>query len=50
MRGSRIAGNILSDMRREEYFKKNAIRNKCILDNKKNCKECKYQEICENAR
>lgn len=49
MRGSRIAGQIESELKREQYFKQKAIRNKCIIDNKKQCDECKYREICENV-
>ena len=47
MRGSRIAYEIESELKREKYFKQKAIRNKCIVDNKKQCNECKYKEICE---
>lgn len=47
MKGSRIASEIIADMKREEYFKKKAIRNQCIVDKKKQCDICKYQEICE---
>lgn len=46
MKGSKIAYEIESDWRREEYFKKKATRNQCIIDNKKQCHECKYKDIC----
>lgn len=49
MRGSILASQIESELKREKYFKQKAIRNKCIVDNKKQCNECKYQEICEDA-
>lgn len=49
MRGSILAGRIESDLKREKYFKQKAIRNQCIIDNKKQCNECKYNEICEEV-
>lgn len=49
MRGSIIAGQIINDMKREEYYRKKAQRNKCVIDNEKQCIKCKYQEICENS-
>lgn len=47
-RGSIIAGEIIEELKREEYYKKKAIRNKCIVDAKKQCNICKYKEICED--
>lgn len=46
-KGSTIAAEIIADWKREEYYKKKAIRNKCIVDDKKQCNICKYREICE---
>lgn len=46
MKGSRIADEIIQDWKREYYFKKKAIRNECIVNKKKQCKECRYQDIC----
>lgn len=48
MRGSILAGQIINEMRREEYYKKKAKRNVCLIDNKKQCDICKYQDICED--
>lgn len=47
-KGSIIAGEIIADWKREEYYKKKAKRNKCIVDAKKQCNICKYKEICED--
>lgn len=47
-KGSSIAAEIVSDWKREEYFKKLAKRNKCIIDSKKQCDICKYREACED--
>lgn len=47
MRGSKLAAEIIADMKREEYFKKKAVRKKCIIDGIKKCDECRYQDICE---
>ncbi len=46
MRYSYIAAQIDQDYKRKEMFKKKA-RQKCVVDEKKQCVECKYQEICE---
>ena len=48
MRGSYIAENIIRDMRKEQYYK-NKKREKCIVEQKKQCTICKYQKICEDA-
>lgn len=48
-KGSRIASEIIQDMRREEYFKKKYKRNVCMIDNKKQCDKCKYQNYCEDV-
>ena len=48
MKGSRLAYEIEEDLKREEAFKKKAIRQKCIVDNKKQCNICGYRDICEN--
>lgn len=45
MKGSIIAGEIIADWKREEYFKKKAIRQRC---NNIECYECKYKEVCQN--
>lgn len=47
-KGSPIAAEIVADLKREEYFKKLAKRNKCIIDSKKQCDICKYREACED--
>lgn len=46
MKGSRIADEIINDMKREESFKKKAIRNQCLVNKKKQCDKCRYQDIC----
>lgn len=47
MKGSIIASEIIADWKREEYYKKKTMRNKCIVDSKKQCDKCKYKDICE---
>lgn len=47
MKGSRIADEIIADMKREEFFKQRAIRNK--LNRQNQCKERKHQDICEEG-
>ena len=47
-KGSPIAAEIVADLKREEYFKKLAKRNKCIIDSNKQCDICKYREACED--
>lgn len=49
MSGSKIAAQIVAEMKIEEMFRKKYKRNeKCILDNKKQCDKCKYIEFCED--
>lgn len=48
MKGSRLADKIIQEQRREESFRKLAIRKRCIIDNKKQCDKCRYKYICEN--
>ena len=48
MRGGKNASYVLSEMRKDEYYRKKAIRQKCIVDNEKQCDKCKYIEICED--
>lgn len=47
MRGSRIAKQIEEDIRREEYLKRKARKQQCILKQKQDCSECKYKDNCE---
>ena len=44
MRGSNIAGEIIADWRRQEYYKKKGKRQRC---NNIQCSECKYKEVCQ---
>lgn len=46
-KGSAIAGKIIEDYRREQYYKQKAKREKC---KDKECGDCKYQNICDNYR
>lgn len=46
MRGSFIAAQIIDEMKREQYYKKKVQREKC---KDKECSECKYQDICDDA-
>ena len=48
MKGSRIADEIIADMKREEFFKQRAIRNRCIKNKEKKCNECHYRNICKD--
>lgn len=48
MKGSRLADKIIQEQRREESFRKLAIRKECIINNKKQCDKCRYIDICEN--
>lgn len=48
MRGSRIAARIEADLRREEFWKNKVVRQKCFIDNEKQCDKCMYREICED--
>ncbi len=45
-KGSAIAGKIIEDYRREQYYKQKAKREKC---KDKECGDCKYQRICESS-
>lgn len=47
MRGSRIAKYIEEENRREEYLKRKAIKQRCILKQKEDCSECEYRGNCE---
>lgn len=47
MKGSRIADEIIQEQKREEAFKKKAIREQC---KDKKCEECRYAEVCENKK
>jgi len=49
MKGSYIATQIEGDIRREKYWKTKKIRQKCTIDNKKQCDKCGYARICENV-
>ena len=42
------ASYVISEMKKEEYYKKKVQRQKCIVDNEKQCSKCKYEEICED--
>ena len=46
-KGSRLAAEIISDIKREEFFKKRAIRNRCIKNKEKKCNECNYKNTCK---
>lgn len=37
---------VIQDMQREQYYKNKAKRQKCIIDEKKQCDKCKYNENC----
>lgn len=50
MAGSKIADEIIQEQRREKAFKQKAIRRQCVIDNKKQCDECRYKEICEDKK
>lgn len=47
MRRSYIADQIVSEMRKEKYFKKKERNKQCTIDKKMQCSTCKYQYICE---
>ena len=47
MKGSSIAGEIIQDWKREKYYKRKAIREKC---KDKQCSTCKYRDICEEYK
>lgn len=49
MKSSRIANEIIADLNREKYFKQKAIRQRCIVDKKKQCNICGYKDICDDA-
>ena len=40
-----VADKIVSDYRREQYYKNKIKRQKC---KEKECKECNYNNICED--
>lgn len=42
------ASYVISEMKKEEYYKKKVQRQKCIVDNEKQCNKCKYEEVCED--
>lgn len=48
-RGSLIAEQIIQDMRREQYWKNKVTRQKCYIDNEKQCNKCMYKEICDSV-
>lgn len=47
MRGSIIANYIDSEYRRRKFYE-NKKRQKCIVDEKRQCEKCKYLNICED--
>lgn len=49
MKGSIVAAQIIDEQRREEAYKKKAIRMQCIVDKKKQCDQCRYKDICEDV-
>lgn len=49
-KGSILAAEIISDMKREEFFKQRAIRNRCIKNKEKKCNECHYRNICKESK
>ena len=48
-KGSRLADEIIQDINREKYFKQKVVRQKCLVDNKKQCDACKYRYNCEDV-
>ena len=42
MKGGITASIIAEDLRREKIYKQKLVRQKCIIDNKKQCMSCKY--------
>ena len=49
MKGSRIAGQIINDMKRQEYYQKKVTRRKCIKEGEKKCDKCWYANICDDV-
>lgn len=47
MRGGWNASLIINEMKREEYYKKRAKRNKCMENGKLKCDYCADREICQ---
>nr|DAF33174.1 MAG TPA: hypothetical protein [Caudoviricetes sp.] len=47
MRGSIIANYIDNEYRRRKFYE-NKKRQKCIVDEKRQCDKCKYFNICED--
>jgi radical SAM protein with 4Fe4S-binding SPASM domain len=47
MRGSIIANYIDDEYRRRKFYE-NKKRQKCIIDEKRQCEKCKYLNICED--
>lgn len=46
MRGSKLAAQVVYEQKQNEFWKKKVERMKCKIDNKMQCKECKYIEHC----
>ena len=49
MRGSWIAGQIESDLKREKFWKHKIVRQKCYVDKEKQCDKCMYKNICDDV-
>lgn len=47
IRGSIIANYIDDEYRRRKFYE-NKKRQKCIIDEKRQCEKCKYLNICED--
>ena len=46
MKRSSIADEIARDLALEQYYKKKVARQKCLVNNEKQCIKCKYQNNC----
>lgn len=49
MKGSVLAAQIDQEYRRKQYYKRKT-RQKCIVDEKKQCDVCRYEEVCEGDK
>jgi radical SAM protein with 4Fe4S-binding SPASM domain len=49
MKGSMLATQIDQEYRRKQWYK-NKQRQKCVVDEQKQCSACKYEEVCEGDK
>lgn len=46
MKGGITASIIEAELRREKIYKQKLVRQKCYIEGKKQCMNCRYQKYC----